>query len=653
MPAMRSPALVAALRTLLAAVLLLACGMVLAQPAAVHFTSAQELEVPGPEAPLQDRVDARRLGTGWREVALPFTFARQVILDTDAPHVATRWFRVQVPDRDGAADTASFYLKRWHTAGQLAVYADGRLVYRSVGSPAWHLFRHPGLLVPLTRTSSEPAPREILVRLDSVKGAGGGLSSFYVGSAHELLSMYTVREWFEYQLPFMSSAAFLAVGLFCLCVWLWRRTEPLYVLLAGFSLLQVVRRWHFHTGLEALPVSDAWFGWITVNALAWQIVIMHGFLEQLHGRAMPRLTYALVALTSLFTLFTLPLGPLPALVLLRPAFQVLQMSLVTIVLVAGLWHSVRVRSWDGLLLCATIVVALVVGIYDWVLAQHLLPLEWFYFTPYAAAVHLIAFMYIMLRRYVRAIGEVETVNASLAQRLAAREAELAQSYDKLRAVEQRQVLHEERQRLMQDMHDGLGSSLTSAIRSVERGALTDADVAQLLADCMDDLKLAIDSMEQVEPDLLLLLATLRFRLEPRIEGAGLALRWDVRPIPPLPWLDPSTALHVLRILQEAITNILRHTRATEIRVSIGPANGGVQVSIEDNGQGFDVARAQAEGAGRGLRNQLRRAEAVGGRAGWRSGPAGTCFTLWLPLGSGVDPAAATSVAAAGEEEGTA
>jgi signal transduction histidine kinase len=97
------------------------------------------------------------------------------------------------------------------------------------------------------------------------------------------------------------------------------------------------------------------------------------------------------------------------------------------------------------------------------------------------------------------------------------------------------------------------------------------------------------------------------------------------------WLDPTAALHILRIVQEAVANILRHTRATEIRVSTGPAEGGVQVRIEDNGQGFDVAQAHAESTGRGLRNQQRRAQAIGGTVAWASGAAGTCFTLWLPL----------------------
>ena len=622
------------LRLLLAFALALAASPAGAQaaPAVVHFTSAQELELPGPPTPLQERVDSPSLGTGWREVALPFTFERQVIPTGGAPLVSTRWFRVQVPALELPGGTAHFYLKRWQTAGQIAVYADGRLIHRSLGSPAWNLFRHPGLLVALNQTPLAAAPREILVRLDSLQGAGGGLSSFYVGDTGALLSQYTTREWLEYQLPFMSSAAFLVAALFCFGVWVWRRRDPLYLLLAGFSVLQVVRRWHFHTGLERLPVSDAWFGWITLNALAWQIVIIHAFLQLLHGQAMPRLTRALLVLTAAFTVLTLPLGlPLPALVLLRPGLQLLQILLVFTVVGAGLWHSWRNRSLDGLLLSGSMALAVVVGIYDWLKAQQLLDLEWFYFTPYFSLVYLAVFIFIMLRRYVGAISEVERVNAGLAARLAAREAELEHSYRALREVEHEQMLGKERKRLMQDMHDGLGSSLTSAIRSAERGTLTDAQMSQLLADCMDDLKLAIDSMEPVDADLLLLLATLRFRLEPRIEGAGVSLRWDVRDVPTLAWLDPSSALHILRIVQEAVANVLRHTRATEIRVSTGPAKDGVEVSIEDNGQGFDVDQAHAQATGRGLRNQARRALAIGGTVAWTSGPQGTRFTLWLPL----------------------
>jgi len=166
---------------------------------------------------------------------------------------------------------------------------------------------------------------------------------------------------------------------------------------------------------------------------------------------------------------------------------------------------------------------------------------------------------------------------------------------------------------------------------VENGRLSDEKVSHILKSCLDDLKLTIDSMEPLEEDLLLLLATLRYRLGPRLEGSGVVLRWEVQEIPPVEWLDPTSALHILRIVQESIANILRHTRATEIRVGTVPQGEGVRVTIQDNGQGFDVDKAMAEAGGRGMQNQLRRAQAIGGSVSWRSGPTGTLFTLWLPL----------------------
>ena len=240
----------------------------------------------------------------------------------------------------------------------------------------------------------------------------------------------------------------------------------------------------------------------------------------------------------------------------------------------------------------------------------------------------LAYRFNMIRR--QATEDVQQANTSLEQRLQAREAELTQSHQRLREIELRQTLSQERQRLMQDIHDGLGSSLTSALRVVEHGHIDETEVAQVLKGCIDDLKLAIDSMEPVEADLLLLLATLRFRLGPRLESTGIALRWEVQDIPALDWLDPKNSLHILRILQEAFTNIIKHTNATEIRVATGADADGIMVTITDNGQGFAVERALKSG-GKGLPNQMRRAQSIGAEVKWDSDDSGTRLTLRLPI----------------------
>ena len=129
---------------------------------------------------------------------------------------------------------------------------------------------------------------------------------------------------------------------------------------------------------------------------------------------------------------------------------------------------------------------------------------------------------------------------------------------------------------------------------------------------------------------LLLLATLRFRLGPRLETTGIALLWKVQDIPALEWLDANNSLHILRILQEAFTNIIKHTSATEIRVATVADADAVTVTIADNGQGFALGPALERG-GKGLANQLRRAEAIGAQVSWDSDGPGTCLSLRLPI----------------------
>ncbi|MDF2982902.1 MAG: histidine kinase [Devosia sp.] len=99
-------------------------------------------------------------------------------------------------------------------------------------------------------------------------------------------------------------------------------------------------------------------------------------------------------------------------------------------------------------------------------------------------------------------------------------------------------------------------------------------------------------------------------------------------MPPVFWLDHRYALHILRVMQEAFTNIIKHAEATEATVSTGVAAGNIVISVSDNGKGFDTA---APRAGRGLANQTRRASAMRAKLTVESGPGGTKLTLLLPI----------------------
>lgn len=187
----------------------------------------------------------------------------------------------------------------------------------------------------------------------------------------------------------------------------------------------------------------------------------------------------------------------------------------------------------------------------------------------------------------------------------------------------------ERQRLMQDLHDGLGSTLASALVAVEHGQVGHAEVAGLLRDCVNDLRAVVDSLDPINLDIVALLAAARFRIGPQLQRLGVALDWDMQELPALPWFGPSEALQLMRLVQEMFTNVIRHAGARRVQVRARPDGDGVAVQVSDDGRGFDP---EAVSAGRGLRFMAQRASALGGGLDLRSAPGtGTTVALRLPL----------------------
>src|SRR5450830_438407 len=581
-------------------------------------------------------LDSKNLPSAWQHIMLPGTLPNAMAQPANAhadSHIQVIWIKLSTQGLAMPSAALVLYGIRVKVEGTIAVYVDGQLVRREQQQgQLWNSLFTP-LWVVLERDANDAPPREILIRLEHTDASRVGLSSLWLGRAEALRGRYYLRQWLQRELPATLSAAFLLVGVFALFVWFKRRHETDYLLFFNLAAVSFVGHLHYYVGL---PILNDWFAWLTANALFWLVMVLHLFLRQLHGRALTWLTRAVVGVTVLISVLTLPplaiLPIFPSTSILVPLVYAIVMLMATTVCLAGgisAWH----RSREGRLVAICLGLSTLLGVPDWLLHNNVVSPEGWFLGAYTNAVTFGIFGVLMYWRYINAISEVEQVNASLAQRLQAREAELEIIHQRLREAGQRQTISDERQRLMQDMHDGLGSSLISAIRSVERGGVSELKVSQILKDCLDDLKLTIDSMEPVEADLLLLLATLRFRLEPRFEGSNITLIWDVQELPTLVWLEPSSALHILRIVQESIANILRHTRADRIRVSTArdEDGGGVSVTIEDNGQGFDIGKALDSAAGRGLHNQQRRAKAVDGRVSWSSDAGGTRFTLWLPL----------------------
>lgn len=239
---------------------------------------------------------------------------------------------------------------------------------------------------------------------------------------------------------------------------------------------------------------------------------------------------------------------------------------------------------------------------------------------------------ILSDRFLDSLKKVESANEHLAVRVTEREAELAISYDRLRKLERDHATTEERQRIMQDMHDGVGSQLLSTLIIVKRGATTQNDTVALLQDCLDDMRLVIDSLSPTDSDLLSVLGNFRFRMESRFKEMGLVLQWRSHDMPDSCEAAPHAGLHVLRILQEALANILKHAQGKNVIVDLHFSPGSLQIHITDDGVGFSTVD---KSTGRGLRNMQARAQKIGASFNIEHLSPGTLVRLNIPIQTGI------------------
>lgn len=565
----------------------------------------------------------------WSPLTLPRHEARDPLRAAapDRPLIVD-WLRVDHVVPEGSSGPLALYLPRVVGAAVQVIAHDGsQWRLRWDGTDQWREQWNRPVLVDLGPAPPPGSRVTLAVGLIHYDGAETRVSRLWIGPRAELAQRAGGRQVLQQVAPPVGSLTFLSLGLFALLFWLGRRREQAYVLFFGCSLVWALRNLHYYATMPEDRVAHEWFWWMTNASLSWVMVLVYLFALRFDARRAPWLERGLLGFVALMSVLAMPIEASPVRTLVQ--LHLINALVGAVVLLRLSWMAATGGSREFRVITASLWLTEAFGVHDLLLVSGGVSPESIYLLPYASFVLFLAFLYAVQVRYSMAIREVERVNSSLETRLAAREDELRANHERLRVVEREQALLLERQRLMRDMHDGLGSTLMSSLVLVEQGRLDAPAVADLLRECVDDLRLVIDSLEPIGHDLVTLLASLRHRLGRRLERAGLDIRWEVQDLPPLHWLAPPDALQVLRIVQEVLTNVLKHAQARQIRLATTLQDSTVQVLIEDDGVGFDT---EGSSSGRGLRHLAQRASRLGGRLLIDSVPGqGTRVVLDLPL----------------------
>jgi len=287
----------------------------------------------------------------------------------------------------------------------------------------------------------------------------------------------------------------------------------------------------------------------------------------------------------------------------------------------------RAPSMDLRVLAAASWLMMIMGLRDVLIELRVLPWSPLYLT-YSVAFVLCAVGAVLLRRFALAFDAAERARDELDERVREKTAELERSLVHTKDLERERALGAERERILQDMHDGLGGHLVQAL-AIATSHNTLRPLEEPLRTCLEELRLMVDSLEPVNGDLSSVLGSLRVRISRRLALAGVQMNWRVEDLPEIPDLGPKKVLGVARVVQEAITNALKHSGCARISVHAGPAeddSGLVEIRIADNGKGMS-----GPGKGHGLASMRRRADELGGTLAIESSATGTSVVLRLHI----------------------
>ena len=595
--------------------LALVVGVAQAQEPVVHVLEQAEFVLDNSRTPPPD--DAP-----WQPVKLPDNWYLSHPGDTQVG-----WYRLAFDlSPEQARIPHSLYLPR-NSARRMDFYFkgtrhSGNPGYGDPGARNWA----PPLINTVAAASLTPGRNVFHIRVVAVPQIRQGLTRVTIAQGPSGRPLYEIRYATQVTTLFMFGAAALLSGLLAAAFWfrargdttlLWFAITALAWAVAAFPWLHAAFtppaffhgplafavRFAYAAPMLVLCLRVAGKRWPWAEAALWGFTLVGfglagGIDEDRQGAI---ITYwTVIYLAALFALL--------------------------IVLIRSQQHQ---RRWAFWLLAAALVVAVLLNAHDLAWWMGWIDYESFQLAHFHIPLVLFAIGATIIDRHFQAVASVERAKVELEERVEQKTREIEANYARVQEAERDKALARERQRIMADMHDGLGSSLVALLGAVQSGKAALPEVERRLHDALQELRLAVDALEPTDGDLNVILGNVRHRMRAAIENSGVRFHWQVGELPQLPTLTPKAVLNIERIVLEALTNSLRHARASDVTVGTQVNGSWLQIGVSDDGVGFDEASITP---GRGLESLRQRARGLGGTVEVRSSRgAGTNVTLRLPL----------------------
>lgn len=544
------------------------------------------------------------------------------------------WYRINwqlnCPDNNLKNESFALTVNRITMAGQAYINQDLIWQDRSLEEPISRSWNKP-VYLSIPPSSIKLGHNYFYIYVVNSVANTPGIGEILLGPAKDILDVYEDNNWSQRTIFIINICLSITLGFICFCIWLFRRQEKAF---GWFSLSTLFWTGFIYniltTETTPLPNSDI-FMRVNIACFLSYIYCFCIFTWRFLHKTYPKIesTFFILNLSFLIVLIVVPFETL------QLAISIIfytNFSIFIINLIAVFYLSFKTKTLENWLLSFALFGCLILSGVDILSLIGVITLK-ASILPYSSTLIAIFLTITLSLHLTRSLNKIEGFNKSLNQKITetSRDLEhsLKQQYELALKNEQLQT----RLKLSYELHDGLGSTLTQAITSVnyrKEHNLNKSDVLTMLKTLNNDLRQIVDlfkgNQQPLPSNPIFWLAPLRNRFNTLFDELSINIIWHIAP----EWkIKPNWQVCSLlyRILEEALSNIIKHSNATYIEVSFEYDDTKTILKIHDNGIGFDVDSVFASGVSVGLQSMKNRAEQLNGQCLIDSHPQSTTITI--------------------------